>query len=385
MKWDLAWGITPMLRNAGESITKPEEENEAMELFGDTAIKMSTKGQKLLGAVLYSRTYLEQYMKGKVEVGVEQVVKLAEFVAANPQASYAAFTIGLKHRWTYHLRTLPDIELVEALERAIGNVFIPAMTGHTCTPAERELLALLVRLGELALKNTCETRLRSMKPQSGRLLVQKNCVELYKSGKITSGVSTINPDGIGPDFEVFCDQKTAGGGWTMIQKRLDGSVDFNRSWFDYKNGFGDLNGELWLGLDKIHRLTKSPSKLRVDLEDFDGNTAYAEYDLFQVANQSKKYQLSIETYSGTAGDSLLRHHGYLFTTKDQDNDSYEGNCAKRHKGGWWYSSCHSSNLNGFYYHGKHISFADGVNWFHWKGYYYSVKRAEMKIRPVEFQ
>lgn len=171
----------------------------------------------------------------------------------------------------------------------------------------------------------------------------------------------------------------------MIQKRLDGSVDFNRSWFDYKNGFGDLNGELWLGLDKIHRLTKSPSKLRVDLEDFDGNTAYAEYDLFQVANESKKYQLSIETYSGTAGDSLLRHHGYLFTTKDQDNDSYEDNCAERHKGGWWYSACHSSNLNGFYYHGKHISFADGVNWFHWKGYYYSVKRAEMKIRPVEFQ
>ncbi|PFX22189.1 hypothetical protein AWC38_SpisGene13306 [Stylophora pistillata] len=79
---------------------------------------------------------------------------LAEFAAANPQASYAAFTIGLKHRWTYYLRTLPDIEeLLEPLEGTIGHVLIPAMTGHTCTSAEWELLALTVRLGDLGLTN----------------------------------------------------------------------------------------------------------------------------------------------------------------------------------------------------------------------------------------
>ena len=97
-----------------------------MEVFGDTAIKISTQGQKHMGTVLGSRPYLEEYMRGKVEDWVEQVAKLAEFAAANPQASYAAFTIKLKHRWTYYLRTLPDIEdlldLLEPLERAIGNV-----------------------------------------------------------------------------------------------------------------------------------------------------------------------------------------------------------------------------------------------------------------------
>ena len=84
----------------------------------------------------------------------------------------------------------------------------------------------------------------------------------------------------------------------MFQKRLDGSVDFYRGWDDYKRGFGDLNGEFWLGLDRIHRLTKERSRLRVDLEDFNGKTAYAEYDLFGVASEIGKFKLSLGKYSG---------------------------------------------------------------------------------------
>jgi len=90
-------------------------------------------------------------------------------------------------------------------------------------------------------------------------------------------------------------------------------------------------------------------------------------------------------FTGTAGDALSYHRGQLFTTKDQDNDSSSRNCAVRYKGAWWYGSgCHTSNLNALYHHGKHSSHADGVNWYHWKGYNYSAKRAEMKIRPVKF-
>ena len=89
------------------------------------------------------------------------------------------------------------------------------------------------------------------------------------------------------------------GGWTVFQKRLDGSVDFYRYWDDYKNGFGNLNGEFWLGLDKIYRLTnKKRNRLRVDLEDTIGNTAYAEYDMFAVTNEATKYKLSLGMYSG---------------------------------------------------------------------------------------
>ena len=87
---------------------------------------------------------------------------------------------------------------------------------------------------------------------------------------------------------------------------------------------------------------------------------------------------------GTAGDSLSHHRGMAFTTKDRDNDAYSGaSCATLYKGGWWYKKCHYSNLNGRYLKGKHSSYADGVNWYSWKGHHYSVKRAEMKIKPVK--
>ncbi|KAL9985587.1 hypothetical protein ACROYT_G008009 [Oculina patagonica] len=88
----------------------------------------------------------------------------------------------------------------------------------------------------------------------------KDCAELYRSGQRISGVYTIDPDGSGA-FDVFCDQTTAGGGWTVFQRRMDGSVDFYGGWADYKNGFGNLSGEFWLGLDKIHRLTKTKNRL----------------------------------------------------------------------------------------------------------------------------
>ncbi|CAH3185883.1 unnamed protein product [Porites evermanni] len=213
--------------------------------------------------------------------------------------------------------------------------------------------------------------------------VYKNCAEIYQFGIKINGVYKINPDGLG-EFEVYCDQKTAGGGWTVFQKRQDGSVDFYRPWDDYKRGFGNLNGEFWLGLDKIHRLTVSGSyKLRVDVEDLHGSTAFAQYSSFAVTSERAKYQLSLGSYSGTAGDSLAYHRGYPFTTKDHDNDGNGStNCAVADKGAWWYNNCYYSNLNGLYLHGKVNN--QGMVWYKWKKNYYSVKRSEMKIRPRDF-
>ncbi|XP_022809807.1 ryncolin-4-like [Stylophora pistillata] len=214
---------------------------------------------------------------------------------------------------------------------------------------------------------------------------QKNCAEIYKSGNTTDGVYNIKPDNVST-FDVFCDQTTDGGGWTVFQRRLDGSVDFYRKWYDYKQGFGNMNGEFWLGLDKIHRLTSNNYNiLHVDLEDFDGHTRYAEYNMFGVMNENHKYKLILGDHSGTVPDSLSYHRDRPWSTRDQDNDERgNGSCAILFKGAWWYGRCHQSNLNGLYHDQPHSSQGAGVQWTNWKGYHYSLKRAEMKIRPEVF-
>ncbi len=127
----------------------------------------------------------------------------------------------------------------------------------------------------------------------------KNCADIYKYGERRDGVYTIKPDNLSA-FDVFCDQTTAGGGWTVFQKRQDGSVDFYLNWNDYKHGFGDPSGEYWLGNNKIHRLTSGETNMiRVDLEDFEGNTSYAEYSTFSVMDENDKYKLILGSYSGT--------------------------------------------------------------------------------------
>ena len=73
------------------------------------------------------------------------------------------------------------------------------------------------------------------------------------------GSAVFDPDDLGA-FNVYCDQTTAGGGWTVIQEKMDGSVNFNSTQDDYKHGFGNLVGEFWLGLDKINRLTRNKTK-----------------------------------------------------------------------------------------------------------------------------
>ena len=210
-------------------------------------------------------------------------------------------------------------------------------------------------------------------------------MDVLTQGQTTSEIYTIQPDDQ-PVFQASCDLVTDGGGWTVFQRRMDGSVNFYLNWTDYQQGFGIPLGEFWLGLNKIHRLTSNATELRVDMQDFEGNSAYAQYTTFSVGDSSSKYILTVSGYSGTAGDSLTglwygTHNLSRFSTRDQDNDICSCSCAQSHKGAWWYFSCHGSNLNALYLRGSHSSNADGVNWITWKGFQYSLKFTEMKLRP----
>ena len=174
--------------------------------------------------------------------------------------------------------------------------------------------------------------------------------------------------------------RTDGGGWTVFQRRQDGSVDFYRGWNDYKSGFGQLTAEFWLGNDKIHRLTASrPSSLRVELEDWSGSRVYAKYGRFNVGDEQAQYRLEVASNSGTARDSLTSHNNMAFSTKDRDNDKCSrGNCAVIRTGAWWYTSCLESNLNGKYLGNKRGDYK-GTLWEAFRGSL-SLKFIEMKLR-----
>ncbi|XP_073703646.1 uncharacterized protein tnxba [Garra rufa] len=206
-----------------------------------------------------------------------------------------------------------------------------------------------------------------------------DCSEVQINGKKESGEAEIYPEGKdGEPVVVYCDMETDGGGWTVFQRRMDGSTDFFRSWRDYSRGFGLLSGEFWLGNDILHTLTsRTPMSLWVDLRS--GNdTAFAHYANFNVSSEANHYAIELSGYFGTAGDSMKYHNGRPFSTKDKDPNILSIHCAKAYMGGWWYKNCYKANLNGLY---GSCSDNKGVVWIDWKGKDASLPFTEMKLRP----
>ncbi|KAJ8269526.1 hypothetical protein COCON_G00121330 [Conger conger] len=247
----------------------------------------------------------------------------------------------------------------------------------------------------------------------------KECEDIFRKGGDSSEMYMIQPDSFFNPYKVYCDMTTQKGGWTLIQNRQDGSVDFGRRWDDYRAGFGNIAsdsgkgfcnnpGEYWLGNEKISTLTKmGPTEVLIEMEDWKGDTVQAQYEQFTIEGHLSGYVLATGKYSGTAGDSFLEgaselvgenrtmtiHNGMMFSTYDRDNDKWipgdpTKQCAREDGGGWWYNRCHSSNPNGRYYWGgeytkdmaKHGT-DDGIVWMNWKGSWYSLKAISMKIRP----
>ncbi|XP_028273472.1 tenascin isoform X10 [Parambassis ranga] len=211
----------------------------------------------------------------------------------------------------------------------------------------------------------------------------RDCAQVLLNGETTSGLYTIYIGGEeNQPVQVYCDMSTDGGGWMVFLRRQNGKLEFFRNWKNYTAGFGNLNDEFWLGLSNLHKITSlGHYELRVDMRD-NGESAYAQYDKFTIAEPRTRYKVYIGAYSGTAGDSMTYHQGRPFSTYDNDNDIAVTNCALSYKGAFWYKNCHRVNLMGKYGDTSH---SKGINWFHWKGHEHSIQFAEMKIRPANFR
>jgi len=174
----------------------------------------------------------------------------------------------------------------------------------------------------------------------------------------------------------FCDMETDNGGWMVIQRRSNANKNFYRKWKAYSIGFGDVSHDFWYGLNHIHRHTAAHNitQLRVDLQYSNGTWIHAKYKSFKIGSSEEKYLLSVHGHSGSASDSLRYHNNMKFSTYDNDNDRFIGNCARSDRGAWWYNNCYDSNLNG------HYDPLKGVLWRQ-NNILTEFRTVEMKIRP----
>lgn len=176
---------------------------------------------------------------------------------------------------------------------------------------------------------------------------------IKSQGTVTAGeevVSTIP----GP-MDVLCVNN-----WIILSQRFDGSLDFDRNWTDYKQGFGNsiAGGNFWLGLERMHQLTTSASyRLRFLLQaDSTGQWYYADYDGLVVDSEVHKYRWYFGNYSGDAGDALMHYEtdsvhvlqDMMFTTCDSDNDNSVENCGCKFSSGWWFNNCFWASTTGIY-------------------------------------
>ena len=203
----------------------------------------------------------------------------------------------------------------------------------------------------------------------------EDCQSILTAGIKKSGEYVIWINGVTP-IVVYCDMATEGGGWTVFQRRMDGSTHFYRGWEEYKRGFGNKSREYWLGLDAIHELTRKRNvSLRIDLTTVTDTKYVASYLTFDVGSESAKYTLHLSGYLGNAGDHLSYSSGCAFSTKDRDNDLRAGeSCANTYKSGWWFKSCYYANLNNLY-----SSSQSSELYIYWTGLP-GIKFTEMKLR-----
>ena len=189
-------------------------------------------------------------------------------------------------------------------------------------------------------------------------------------------------DESGKVYTTFCETEED---WIPILNRDASAVheDFNRNYVDFENGFGDKNGEFWIGLQKMHQLTTFPdTELKIDMELYNGTQYVAKYSTFKVGSQDEGYVLTLGGFSSTPSfkdDFTLMSNGMKFTTRDKDQDTLPTNCASTFIGGWWHKNCFLAKFTGPHFEGHH-GFALGISWEAITSRNFSFKKVSMKVR-----
>ncbi|XP_066924003.1 microfibril-associated glycoprotein 4-like [Clytia hemisphaerica] len=213
------------------------------------------------------------------------------------------------------------------------------------------------------------------------LQVKSECRDWLQLGYNKDGLYWIGIERF-PIKQVFCDMTTYGGGWIVMQKRFDGSVDFYQEWQQYKCGFGNAV-EHWLGLEFVHQFTSAyTTEILLYGERFDGSVNTALFGNFSLGGEDTNYKLNTgNLITGAHEQDWLHHDGMAFSTRLEDNDACaECNCAEGAKSAWWYRACFLIDFNNHYSSQPDVIKWKGVHWESWSGALESLKATKMLIR-----
>ncbi|XP_013391175.1 angiopoietin-related protein 1-like [Lingula anatina] len=171
--------------------------------------------------------------------------------------------------------------------------------------------------------------------------------------------TTLCPANFSGTMEIACDNFTKSAqcedGWLIFLKRTSEDLNFNRTWADYKTGFGNSTaGDYWLGLEVLSQITNSQNSnatLKVDMVALPSSAIYIQYSLFRVAEEEANYGLYLGGYSGNVTQDSFANitQGLAFSTFDRDNAANTGSsCALSNGGGWWYENCAKAQFTAHY-------------------------------------
>ncbi|XP_060657384.1 angiopoietin-related protein 7-like [Drosophila nasuta] len=297
---------------------------------------------KLKGELAYKSTNLELRFKNLNSNFIEEAEKIKRFSEniKNMTKHQKTLEVKLEKSKTKLIKQDKDIQLcqveIDKLNRTSENI------REQQKKIELQLKDSQTKIIDKVKENQlCRAEVDTLNKTLINTLIPSSCSPFGDSD-----VHTLNVSGIG-FFDVLCDSQLAGPGWIVIQQRVGGNEDFNRDWATYRKGFGAMDSDFFLGLEKIHRITSLQRfKLYIHLVARNGSTYNARYDDFKISDEDHGYALSLGKFSGTINEDAMRYHENIkFTTFDRDNDKDDGNCAVYFKSGWWYKNCYNCNLN----------------------------------------
>ena len=217
----------------------------------------------------------------------------------------------------------------------------------------------------------------------------RSCLELLNNGFTKSGKYEINPF-LNVTKTVYCDQDTEGGGWTVFLRNAHGLISFNKKWNEYKDGFGTVEYDFWLGNEFMHNATNlynshisKTAELYIMVASADDKKFYVMYKNFAILSEATNYTLQVSNHlKGTMGDALEYHNNVKFSTKDRDNDDVNTvNCATKFGGyGWWFKKCYFAFLTRMKYDKVDVRLKPTPEWYYIYNDYRSLKNATMMFR-----